>query len=486
MKVLDLDIPGLDLVMGGGLRLLERVKGAGECATLLIRGPAGSGKSVLGTQLAASIARKLGTDVAYGCVELLPVELRAQHESVRRPSAKEQVVLLDELDEEDEQPDGSFVRIYSGLLDLGEGAEQAVARLGDAIEDLRVAASQRAGRKVRVLVIDSLSDGYGLGTRAPRVLADAVCKLAAAEGLVVVFIEEQAEGRPSVWGFAVDTVFELRQVGQNIADRSLFALKNRLGPVDTGPHRLEVNPRDGVRVLPRPQAYRRSWSLERLAGHWKTHPRPPKQWGLGELDRVPGIPPFGECVTAILGPQAMMVRNLALMIGHQSSGAGPREGPTIFYRFGRGRLGQHKRLEGDDPGFQTFEWGFLDGGAELLSHLRDVLEQQQANHQVPHRIVMGDLRALQHHASDRGMFQSISTAVALLSELRIPTILFQTTSDVYDPESVEALALADVGIICEPQPDMPSNMSLRVMVPHGPVRSMVANLESMGPARDEG
>jgi KaiC/GvpD/RAD55 family RecA-like ATPase len=471
MKVLDLDIPGLDLVMGGGLRLLERVKGAGECATLLIRGPAGSGKSVLGTQLAASIARKLGTDVAYGCVELLPVELWAQHESVRRPSAKEQVVLLDE---EDEQPDDSFVRIYSGLLDLGEGAEQAVARLGDAIEDLRVAASQRAGRKVRVLVIDSLSDGYGLGTRAPRILADAVCKLAAAEGLVVVLIEEQAEGRTSVWGFAVDTVFELRQLGQNIADRSLFALKNRLGPVDTGPHRLEVLPHEGIRVLPHLSAYRRSWSLERLVVHRQSpEQRLSDRWGLFELDKQPGLRPFRECVTAVTGADAMEVRNAALLMGHCPDDLPASSvGPTVFYLLGRGRLSQHTKVEGersrqDEP--EVFEWGPLDGSTEFLFHLRNILERQHARNEVLDRVVIGDLGDLRYHMDRKGMIQAISTAISILREMRIPIIIYQTTGE-YDADAW-ALSLSDVGLIFEPDPEFPTT-HLRLVIRHGPVRSM--------------
>lgn len=70
---------GLDLVLGGGPRLLRRVSGSNkESATVLVRGGPGAGKSVLATDLALRLARALGGDVLYACVELLPNEVLAQ------------------------------------------------------------------------------------------------------------------------------------------------------------------------------------------------------------------------------------------------------------------------------------------------------------------------------------------------------------------------------------------------------------------------
>ena len=76
--LLSTSIPGLDLVLGGGLRLLERLPQAGVSGSLLLRGTPGAGKSLLGMQIAVAVADALGGDVACGCVEILPVELDAQ------------------------------------------------------------------------------------------------------------------------------------------------------------------------------------------------------------------------------------------------------------------------------------------------------------------------------------------------------------------------------------------------------------------------
>lgn len=473
MRVLDLDVPGLDLVLGGGLRMLERVKGRGESATLLIRGPAGSGKTVMGTQLAASIARKLETDVAYGCVELLPVELRAQHESVRSSLAREQVVLLSE---PGEQPDASYVRIYSGLLDLGEGAaEESVSKLEGAVEVLLAAAERQAGRKVRVLVIDSLADGYGLGSKAPRLLADGICKLAAARGLVVVLLEEMVDVRSSAWSFAVDVVLELR-TEQGLPEHRLWVTKNRLGPVDVGPHRFTFISHAGIRIYPRPSAYRRSWARDKLMNGCE--PRVFSQsWGMKDLDQQ--LPPFRECVTAVVGLHIMLVGQLAFFLGQLATDKSSLDsmGSTIFYRIGPGELASHRSTGQSLPSVVTVRWGMLDSGAELLSHLRDIIAQQRTSGRVPHRVVIGDLRDVVYHSNEKEMIQSLSTAVALLRELRVPTILFETVDHV--TTASPALALADVGLAVESMPESMSGFQIHVMNRQGHFSASVTRIEHM-------
>ena len=42
----------------------------------------------------------------------------------------------------------------------------------------------------RVVVIDSLAEGYGLGTTVSRRLADALAKFAADEGVILILVEE--------------------------------------------------------------------------------------------------------------------------------------------------------------------------------------------------------------------------------------------------------------------------------------------------------
>lgn len=180
-RTVRVDIDGLNLILGGGVPVLKRhPEFAGESATLLVRGPPGAGKTVLGVQLAGSIARNVDAgvvhDVAYACVELLPSELEAQHAGIKRPEVNERVVVA------------PFVagpraatecRIFAEMLDIGKDGEE-VDKLGEALEHVLAAIRERGGAP-KVLVIDSLSDGYHLGSFVPRELADALCKMAADE-----------------------------------------------------------------------------------------------------------------------------------------------------------------------------------------------------------------------------------------------------------------------------------------------------------------
>ena len=77
-----IDIEEMAVLLGGPLRLVERVEGAGASQCILIRGGPGVGKSIVATYMATEIATALFTNVAYACVELLPLELRAQQEAL--------------------------------------------------------------------------------------------------------------------------------------------------------------------------------------------------------------------------------------------------------------------------------------------------------------------------------------------------------------------------------------------------------------------
>jgi KaiC/GvpD/RAD55 family RecA-like ATPase len=212
-RTIPVDIDGLNLLLGGGIPVLKRHEDFRESATLLVRGPPGSGKTILGVQLAGSLARSLGCDVAYGCVELLPSELASQHAGIKKVWLAERVIMAPFMKHE---PRGKECRIFAEMLDLGSSGEE-VSKLGDAIEHVpRVI--ERAGGKPRVLVIDSLSDGYNLGaTKAPRELADALCKMAAQRGMVLILLEEIVESRPSAWSFATDIVLQLSAGEETVA-----------------------------------------------------------------------------------------------------------------------------------------------------------------------------------------------------------------------------------------------------------------------------
>jgi KaiC/GvpD/RAD55 family RecA-like ATPase len=446
MNVLELDIPGLDLVLDGGIRILERMPGAGESASILIRGPAGSGKTTFGTQIAASIARKLNTDVAYGCIELLPVELQAQHDGVRRDAQQEKVIVLSE-SPAGLRPPYPGVRIYAGLLDIGD-SEQAASRLGEALEALLAAANDRAGGKVRVFVIDSLSDGYGLGAqKASRILADEVCKLAAQRGLVAVLLEETGEVRPSVWSFAVDTVFELGPAERGTPfDPQLLVPKNRLGPADPGPHRFRVVPHGGVVVEPREVAYTRPWSLNRVVGNFGPL-RVEQAWGYKDLDELGWLPPFQRSTIAVVGPMQYVQRVVETLGRTRDVSPKAETGPELWYslgHFGTRKPGEH---EGQ---VRTFGLGPTRTGASFLAQLRRNLEEQWSNGHRPPKVVIGDLRALDYSADADGMRWAVATAGALLKDLGVPCVLYESVEQPGDVSS--AVHMVDVIVTCSKSP----------------------------------
>jgi hypothetical protein len=84
---------GLDVLLGGGWRLIKRFEDK-ESATVIVRGGSGAGKTLVGIQAAIELARALGGDVAVGCVEILPSEYIAQLQSARPSLAADRVARL--------------------------------------------------------------------------------------------------------------------------------------------------------------------------------------------------------------------------------------------------------------------------------------------------------------------------------------------------------------------------------------------------------
>jgi len=115
---------GLDLLLGGGWRLVSRVAERAS-ATVLIRGGAGAGKTLFGFHAAYELAKALGGDVAVGCVELLPSEYAAQLTDGRRDVPRSHVVVLPEA-----AAAGEETRVFCNLLeDLDPAAPDLVAAL---------------------------------------------------------------------------------------------------------------------------------------------------------------------------------------------------------------------------------------------------------------------------------------------------------------------------------------------------------------------
>jgi len=243
---------GLDLVLGGGVRLLHRISGSSaESATLLVRGGPGTGKSVLAADIAMRMARAVGGDVLYVCIEVLPSEVIAQRMGF---DGFDPATAIDLAQADSRKTSGDSPTLVVGMteMEMGPPEEGGTPDLGQMILDL-LRLSDGRGCNPRVVVVDSLSDGYKLGASVPRETVDGVCKLAVEQGWVLVLVEEAVNDQASPWSFAVDTVLSLEVTRQG--RREARVTKHRFGPCQPGPHRLLVE-REGVRVLPCFAAYR--------------------------------------------------------------------------------------------------------------------------------------------------------------------------------------------------------------------------------------
>lgn len=236
---------GLDVLLGGGWRLIKRFEDT-ESATVIVRGGSGAGKTLLGIQAAIELARALGGDVAVGCVEILPTEYAAQLQSARPSLAADRVARLPARAVSDEGP-----RVYVGLLQLEGDQPDLVTALEDL--DARV---REAGGNPTAFIVDSLIEGYGLGASRARIEVDDILKFAVRYGRGLVLCEETpTDAPPSPWVFAADTVLQLG-VESRERGRWIEVKKHRFGPSATGRHELELVSDRGPTAFPQPHAWR--------------------------------------------------------------------------------------------------------------------------------------------------------------------------------------------------------------------------------------
>ena len=428
-QLITVDIPGLDLALGGGIWAVRRLPEAHASATLLIRGPPGSGKTAFGTQLAAALGHALKGDVAYGCVELLPVELQAQYANLQ-PSGGHAEVLIPPF-QKAESAEGIGCRIFAGLLDLGASGQEQT-RLGPAIHALLDEVS-RAGGRPRVLVIDSLSEGYGLGGSAPRPLADALSKLAAELGLILVLLEEAIDARPSTWSFTSDVVLELASGEEDRApassgtfERRVTVTKNRFGPSDAGPHRFEFFG-SGLRFYPRPTAYLASWAEKLLSFKELQTDTTLQSWSVGAEVRPPEWPDIRECVIAVHGPEAHIVHQVSGLLGSETPEGEPYPGTTLFIDFSRQAHRSRKSEFHKQAMFVIGAGNPYLSDHRLLDMVRDTLDMFARKGRRIEKVLVGDLRSLRSFWNPEGLRRAIAVITTLLRRARIPVVLFETT-----------------------------------------------------------
>lgn len=247
-------IVGLDLALGGGFRFVRRAyAGDHESAILLVRGGPGVGKSVLAEDLALRLAAAVEGDALYFCVEVLPSEILAQRMGF---DDFDPARVADLSRKGHKDPNLTKPSLILGMLDAAVD-EAGVPDVGESLLDLYRLAAAR-GYAPKVVVVDSLSEGYGLGASVSRVVVDGLCKLAVEQGWVLILVEETPTDAPTPWTFAVDTVLSLRLAaaeGGAQSRRELLVTKHRFGGCEPGPHGLLIE-RERVRVIPPFSAYR--------------------------------------------------------------------------------------------------------------------------------------------------------------------------------------------------------------------------------------
>jgi KaiC/GvpD/RAD55 family RecA-like ATPase len=258
-----LTIVGLDLLLDGGLHLVRKLNDDRESTVVLIRGGAGSGKTIFGSHLALAEAASRNGDVVYCCIELLPSELSAQLGGIQfgMEGNRGHVTVLHSGCETGVQ---QHPTVFASIVDIPDNEDPDLgSELSETLE-----AARAIGLNPRVLVVDSLAEGYDLGANAPRRLADAFSKFAAEHGLILILIEEIMGPIDSLWTFVADVIFELSHHGPSGTPagerRSMMVRKSRFGPSHVGPHGFTIRSEGGVEIYPRVTNYSSAWARKYL------------------------------------------------------------------------------------------------------------------------------------------------------------------------------------------------------------------------------
>lgn len=454
---------GLDLALGGGVRMVSRLEGREPSSTTLIRGGPGAGKTILAYQTAVELASARGGDVAYACVELLPTELQAQIEGIwdsQKPPSKAAASRL--LMPPFARHTAVSVAVYTAVLNLGPTPEAAPDVLGEGMEEL-VEAARGVGGTPKVLVVDSLSAGYGLSAM-PREVIDAVVKYAVREGLVLLLLEEGLVGDRSEWAYAVDIVVELDHLDRTDLnaqlERKLWVVKNRFAPSVLGPHRFSIIRGKGVQVFPAPITYSTPWARQALSLPRRAVAADqddldaPGSWGLDGLMvemRMQGQlawPRFEDCSVFVTAPDAEVVRAVARGIGATSGS----HGGDLWIDIGTVDTSFRKL-----PTSRTQDW-VVGLGVPYLSSQRLVYSALDALRQWAkmdtqglglRRVLIGDLAGLRSFVSPHDLTRGLIVLLGVLRLAELPVVLFETTSAAIAGEREEAgnVALSPTGSV---------------------------------------
>jgi hypothetical protein len=319
--------------------------------------------------------------------------------------------------------------VYVGLLQLETDQPDLVTALEQL--DARV---REAGGNPTAFIVDSLIDGYGIGSTIERIVADDVLRFAANYGYALVLCEEIVSDAPSPWVFAADTVL---QVGVESRERGRWieVKKHRFGPSATGRHELElVGLRGQPRVYPSPKAWLSAWRRATLqnAG-WRT---PEADAGRFQL---PSVPAFAASLVFI--SQLASVQNPRDAIAQRVAGQLRRAGsPAVVTLAIELRPLLEEPVRESQVDTTTLCLPIHDGAARLLRRMIDAGELVLAEGQALGRVVIGDLGTLLAHRDAAEWVDAIRAFAATMAP--VPLVLYdqRVAQDSLNREFVRALA----------------------------------------------
>lgn len=400
---------GLDVLLGGGWRLVRRL-GDAESTTVVVRGGSGAGKTLVGVHVALELARALGGDVVVGCVEILPTEYVAQLQSARPSLPADRVAMLPTAATSADGP-----RVYVGLM-LDLDPEQP--DLNASLLTLRDATATAGGKPV-VFVVDSLIEGYGIGSSAPRIAADDCMKFAAKHGVGLVLCEEIVSDAPSPWVFAADTVLQLG-VESRERGRWIEIKKHRFGPSATGRHELVLAEAAHPQAFPSPGAWVAPHVEACLVRHgWAFAPTPRDArvtWDGVPIDKAPA-----PADLVFIGSDRA---DLARGVAHRCVPVAPCAARALTIEFDP----LARQLSSTSaPTHAAWAAPFRRGPAVLLRWLVEALGPYLAASPLPSigRIIVGDAGVLMN-SNDLGWMAAVETFAALVATTSwgIPVIVF--------------------------------------------------------------
>ncbi|MDO9015486.1 MAG: hypothetical protein Q7V43_01160 [Myxococcales bacterium] len=428
---------GLDLLLGGGWKLVERLPER-HSTTVVVRGGPGAGKTLLAIQVALALAEALGGDVAVGCVEILPSEYLAQLQSARADIERARIVVLPEAASPSPLP-----RVFCGLLtDLDPAAPDLVASLESLGRDVVA-----AGGNPAVYVVDSLIEGYGIGESAPRASADAAMKFAVQGGRGLVLCEETRSEAATTWVFAADTVLELG-VASRERGRWIEVRKHRFAASVSGRHELEIRRQGAPAVYPQTHAWVTDHSHEVLRAHGWRYANSRRTMALGwHPSSVPGEDGgFGArqlegTFVLITSPIADLARRLAfrLLPGQGAS----HSAHDLFFELDPLMLGE---VDASSASTSVEPIPTIRGATRALRWFIEVCttrftETGEKSRALIRRVILGDVRLVLASPDALEWVEAIRVFASLVAEAgwATPVIVFETQADTDSSTNASAI-----------------------------------------------